>query len=64
MANIIDSFIQRNMITRRDVDRVLEAKISNEPLHQLIIRSGLVSEDDYLDFVSQELGLPKLEDLR
>ena len=63
MPNIIDSFIARNMITRRDVDRVLEAKISNEPLHQLIIRSGLISEDDYLDVLSQELGLPKFENL-
>ncbi|MDZ7762729.1 MAG: type II secretion system ATPase GspE [Desulfovermiculus sp.] len=63
MANIIDRFIQRNMITRRDVDRVLEAKISNEPLHQLIIRSGLISEDDYLDVLSQELGFPKFESM-
>ncbi|MGM0760709.1 MAG: GspE/PulE family protein, partial [Thermodesulfobacteriota bacterium] len=63
MPNIIDSFIARNMISRRDVDRVLEAKISNEPLHQLIVRSGLISEDDYLDVLSQELDLPKFEDL-
>ncbi len=63
MPNIIDSFIQRNMISRRDLDRILEAKISNEPLHQLIIRSGLISEDDYLDVLSQELGLPKFESM-
>ena len=63
MPNIIDRLIQLNMITRRDVDRVLDAKISNEPLHQLIIRSGLISEDDYLDVLSQELGLPKYDSL-
>lgn len=63
MSNIIESFIQRNMISRRDLDRILEAKISNEPLHQLVIRSGLISEDDYLDVLSQELGLPKFESM-
>ncbi len=63
MSNIIDSFIARNMITRRDVDRILEAKISDEPLHQLIIRSGLISEEDYIDVLSDELGLPKFENL-
>ena len=63
MPSIIDSFIHRNLISKKDVDRILEAKISNEPLHQLVIRSGLVSEEDYIEVMSQEMALPKLEDL-
>ncbi len=63
MTNVIDYFIQRNIVSQKDVERILEAKISKEPLHQLVIRSGLASEDDYLDVLSQEYGYVQLNDL-
>ncbi len=54
-------FINRNIITRRDFEKILNVKLYNEPVHQLAIRSGLVSEDDYLKVLHEEFNYEILE---
>ncbi len=61
MSNIIELFISRNIITRKDFDKILNVKTDNEPVHQLAIRSGLVSEEDYLKVLQEEFHYHILE---
>ncbi len=61
MAKVIDLFVAYEMISRKDLDKIVSAGMGNEPSHQLAVRTGLVSEDDYLSLLTQEYGYQLLE---
>ncbi len=63
MSSIVDLMIQNNLITRKDYDRVIGAGSRNEPFHRLAVRSGLVSEDDYLSLLRDAFDYHLLENL-
>jgi type II secretion system protein E len=53
--------IRNNLITRKDYEKVAGAGMHDEPVHKLAIRSGLVSEDDYLNLLKDAYGYVLLE---
>jgi general secretion pathway protein E len=61
MPSIVDLMIQNNLISRKDYDRILGAGARDEPFHRLAVRSGLVSEDDYLTLLKDAYGYLLLE---
>jgi len=63
MPSIVDLMIQNNLISRKDYDRILGAGSRDEPFHRLAVRSGLVSEDDYLSLLNDAFGYHLLENL-
>lgn len=56
MAGIVELMIEKNLLGRKDLERVSGAGTRNEPLHLLAVRSGLVSEDDYLNLLQSSFG--------
>lgn len=50
--------IDANLVLKRDLDRVMAAGDGREPRHLLALRTGLVSEEDYIRLLSEELGYP------
>ncbi len=63
MSNLVNLMIQNNLITRRDYDKIIGAIMHDEPFHKLAVRSGLVSEDDYLDLLRSFFGYDILENI-
>lgn len=63
MSSIVDLMIQNNLITRKDYDRIVGAGSRDEPFHRLAVRSGLVSEDDYLGLLRDAFEYSLLEHL-
>lgn len=63
MSSLVDLMIQNNLITRKDYERIVGASNRDEPFHRLAVRSGLVSEDDYLALLRDSFDYPLLEEL-
>ncbi len=63
MSAIGDLMIRNNLISRKDYERVADAGMTDEPFHKLAVRSGLVSEDDYLGLLKDIYGYVILENL-
>jgi type II secretion system protein E len=63
MSSIVDLMIQNNLITRKDFERIVGAGSRDEPFHRLAVRSGLVSEDDYLALLRDSYDYQLLESL-
>lgn len=63
MSALVDLMIRNNLITRKDYEKVAGAGMYDEPFHKLAIRSGLVSEDDYLGLLKDAYGYVLLEHL-
>lgn len=63
MPGIVDLMIRNNLITRKDYERVAGAGNREEPFHRLAVRSGLVSEDDYLALLNKAYGYELMEEL-
>jgi len=63
MSSIVDLMIQNNLITRKDFERIVGAGSRDEPFHRLAVRSGLVSEDDYLALLRDSYDYQLLENL-
>lgn len=61
MAGIVELMIEKNLLSRKDLERVSGAGNRNEPLHLLAVRSGLVSEDDYLNLLQSSFGYEILD---
>ena len=57
MASLIDIMVQRNLVARKDLDQIMAAGNLSEPPHRVAVRSGLVSEDDFLAIAAEVLGL-------
>lgn len=63
MSNIIDVMIGRGMLQRDELRRVVASGRTGEPPYKVAIRTGLVSEDDFLGLVAAELGIPFVKSL-
>ncbi|MEG6551300.1 type II secretion system ATPase GspE [Desulfocurvibacter africanus] len=63
MSNIIDAMIDRGMLQRDELRRVVANSRTGEPPYKVAIRTGLVSEDDFLGLVAAELGIPFIKTL-
>lgn len=63
MPSLVDLMIRQNLITRKDYEKMIGASMPDEPFHRLAVRSGLVSEDDYLGLLQDAFGYGLLENL-
>ena len=63
MPSLIDLMAEQGLIARKDLDQIIAAGNFSEPPHKIAIRSGLVSEDDFLTLASKQLGLSITSDL-
>ncbi|TVQ97009.1 MAG: type II secretion system protein GspE [Desulfovibrionales bacterium] len=61
MSKIVELLVERKFVSRKDVERVLNAHDGSESFHRLLIRSGLISEDDFLGLTASEFGYSLLE---
>ncbi|NCC60270.1 MAG: type II secretion system protein GspE [Verrucomicrobiae bacterium] len=57
MPSLIDIMVERGLVARKDLEQIMSAGNLAEPPHRVAVRSGLVSEDDFLGIVGEELGL-------
>ncbi|GAB6060724.1 type II secretion system ATPase GspE [Desulfonatronum parangueonense] len=61
MPNIVELLVQRQLVSPKDIERVLTARDGSEPIYRLLIRSGLVSEDDFLQVSASAFGYSLLD---
>lgn len=61
MPKIVDLLIERKIVSRKDVERILTAHDGSESIHRLLIRSGLISEDDFLHLTGSACNYTVLE---
>lgn len=62
-SNIVDIMVQRGMLQRDELRKVLAGARPGEAPHRVAVRTGLVSEDDYLALAAEVLGLPLIKKL-
>ena len=63
MANIVQLMKQKGLLQEGDLQKILSTGTSSESVYKLAIRTGMVSEDDFLALASQEYGIPIYEKL-
>ena len=57
-----DSLVEQKLITKEDLKKALEeSQKTGEPLRQVLVRLGLVSEEDILTFLEEQLGIPRVD---
>ena len=56
--SLIQRMLDANLVLKRDLDRILSAGDGREPAHVLALRTGLISEDDYVRVLSEATGFP------
>lgn len=61
MPKIVELLVERRLVSRKDVERVLSAHDGSESVHRLLIRSGLISEDDFLQLTASIFGYELLD---
>ena len=63
MAGIIEVMVERGLLSATDLKKINPSGREREALHRLAIRLGLVSEEDFLALVAEELNLKQISDL-
>ncbi len=63
MAGIIEVMVERGLISATDLKKIKPSGREREALHRLAIRLGLISEEDFLSLVAEELNLQQLSEL-
>ena len=63
MAGIIEVMVERGLISATDLKKIKPSGREREALHRLAIRLGLVSEEDFLALVAEELKLKQISEL-
>lgn len=63
MSSLIDRMIEANLVLKRDLDRIMAAGEGREAPHLLALRTGLISEEDYIRVLSESTGYPIRESL-
>ena len=63
MAGIIEVMVERGLISATDLKKIKPSGREREALHRLAIRLGLVSEEDFLTLVAEELNLRQISEL-
>ncbi|WP_244148911.1 GspE/PulE family protein [Desulfonatronum thioautotrophicum] len=54
--SLIQRMIDANLVLKRDIDRIMAAGEIREAPHLVAVRTGLVSEDDYIRLLKESLG--------
>ncbi len=63
MAGIIEVMVERGLISATELKKINPSGREREALHRLAIRLGLVSEEDFLALVAEELNLRQISEL-
>ena len=63
MAGIIELMVERGLLSAADLKKIKPSGREREALHRLAIRTGLVSEEDFLALVADELKLGQISEL-
>ncbi len=63
MAGIIEVMVERGLISANELKKIKPSGREREALHRLAIRLGLVSEEDFLALVAEELNLKQISEL-
>ena len=63
MAGIIELMVERGLLSAAELNKIKPRGREHEALHRLAIRTGLVSEDDFLALAGEFLGLELASDL-
>ncbi len=63
MAGIIEVMVERGLISATELKKINPSGREREALHRLAIRLGLVSEEDFLALVAEELNLKLISEL-
>ena len=63
MAGIIEIMVERGLISAHELKKIKPSGREREALHRLAIRLGLVSEEDFLALVAEELNLRQIGEL-
>ena len=63
MAGIIEIMVERGLLSATELKKIKPSGREREALHRLAIRTGLVSEDDFLALAAEELKLGQISEL-
>ena len=63
MAGIIELMVERGLLSAAELKKIKPSGREREALHRLAIRTGLVSEEDFLALVAAELQLGQISEL-
>ena len=63
MAGIIEVMVERGLLSAAELKKINPSGREREALHRLAIRTGLVSEDDFLTLAAEELELGQISEL-
>ena len=56
------SLIEQKLLTEEQLKRAEEESTqSGEPLRKILVKQGLISEDDICNFFEEQLGIPRVE---
>lgn len=61
MPNIIQLMIDRGILSRRELQRVMPSEETSEPPYRIALKTGLVSEEVFFSLLHQEMDIPVLE---
>ncbi len=63
MSRVLDIMIEKGILQRDELNRMVTAGQMAEPLHKVAIMTGLVSEEDFLEVASVEMKMPIISEL-
>ena len=63
MAGIIEVMVERGLLSASELKKIKPSGREREALHRLAIRTGLVSEEDFLALAAEELKLGQISEL-
>ncbi|HDS16242.1 MAG TPA: type II/IV secretion system protein [Proteobacteria bacterium] len=63
MAGIIEIMVERGLLSASDLKKIKPSGREREALHRLAIRTGLVSEEDFLALAAEVLRLRQISEL-
>ena len=63
MAGIIEIMVERGLLSATELKKIKPSGREREALHRLAIRTGLVSEEDFLALAAEELKLGQISEL-
>jgi type IV pilus assembly protein PilB len=57
-----ESLVEQKLITAEQLQSAtIESERSNDPVRKILVKQGLVSENDIVNFFEEQLGIPKID---
>ena len=57
-----EGLVEQGIITQKILEEAqVEEKASGEPLRKVLIRLGLISEEDMVNFISHQMGIQRID---